>query len=502
MKAGSILGSLCLVLALASASSSAHAGGLYFSDRGVRPLGRAGAFVAGADDLGAIAYNPAGIYDAGGQFLIDGSALLFSSSYTRQAIVTQFDPNTGQPIGRFQQTFPEVQGSSPFIPIPTLAISFQPHPQWVLAFGLWAPYAPIATYPETASDGSPAPQRYSLINFKGSSLAIVDLSAAFAPSKQFRLGISLQALVGTFDFEGDLTACLPERFVCAYEEPSWDVLTEVKNGPIFAPSGNVGAIYIPDPAWRVGAAFQLPFYVRAPATIETRLPSAALFENATQDGDKASVAFDLPWSLRAGVETRAVKDLRVELAFEFTRWSMFDKIQLTPNGISLDDVATFPPKYYLPPVSLVKNFRDTGSVKLGGEYSFDAAGQRLDVRGGLAYESSAIPHGYLSVQTLDLAKVTASIGASVHVKDFRFDLLFSHVQGIGESLDPKDAQIAQVYPLAANAPKNPDYVNGGVYSARAEVIGLGLAYTFAAPPKEYQNASSPAPPNAPGSKSE
>ena len=33
---------------------SAHGGGLYFSDRGVRPMGRAGAFVAGADDLGSI----------------------------------------------------------------------------------------------------------------------------------------------------------------------------------------------------------------------------------------------------------------------------------------------------------------------------------------------------------------------------------------------------------------------------------------------------------------
>ncbi|HTJ83123.1 MAG TPA: hypothetical protein VL400_15500, partial [Polyangiaceae bacterium] len=42
---------LALACALA-ASSEAHAGGLYVTDRGVRPLGRGGAFVAGADDLG------------------------------------------------------------------------------------------------------------------------------------------------------------------------------------------------------------------------------------------------------------------------------------------------------------------------------------------------------------------------------------------------------------------------------------------------------------------
>ena len=41
--------------------ADADAGGFYFSDRGVRPMGRAGAFVAGADDLNATYYNPAGI---------------------------------------------------------------------------------------------------------------------------------------------------------------------------------------------------------------------------------------------------------------------------------------------------------------------------------------------------------------------------------------------------------------------------------------------------------
>src|ERR1700691_3535901 len=50
---------LCAVT-LSVGAGEARASGLYFSDRGVRPLGRGGAFVAGADDLGAIWYNPAG----------------------------------------------------------------------------------------------------------------------------------------------------------------------------------------------------------------------------------------------------------------------------------------------------------------------------------------------------------------------------------------------------------------------------------------------------------
>ena len=67
---------------LCAHAADARAAGLYFSDRGVRPMGRAGAFVAGADDLGAIWYNPAGLADAGTSVLVDFGYLHFTDSYT------------------------------------------------------------------------------------------------------------------------------------------------------------------------------------------------------------------------------------------------------------------------------------------------------------------------------------------------------------------------------------------------------------------------------------
>src|SRR5579863_6584919 len=81
------MGVACAVAAWASAPAVGHAGGLYFSDRGVRPLGRGGAFVAGADDLNATWYNPAGLADAGTSILFDGAWLHFTSSFTRQTNV-------------------------------------------------------------------------------------------------------------------------------------------------------------------------------------------------------------------------------------------------------------------------------------------------------------------------------------------------------------------------------------------------------------------------------
>jgi long-chain fatty acid transport protein len=458
---------------------------LYFADRGVRPLGRAGAFVAGGDDLGAMAYNPAGIYDAGGQFLIDGSWLHFTSDYTRQALLPQFDPNTHKQVGEYVETYPSVQGSSPVLPIPTIGLSLQPHPQWVIALGIWAPNAAIASYPEVTDEGKPAPQRYSLINIDGSLLSIVSLTAAFAPSKELRFGASLQALVGKFRSLATFSGCIPERFFCAPEEPSWDVRAELSVSPIFTPSGNLGAVWAPSNNLRVGASFQLPFYVRAPATLKTRLPSTPVFEKASQDGQDASVAFDIPWTARLGIEVRPVADLRIEAGFAYDKWSMLDAINVTPDGVALTGVAGFPKRYLVPSTSLQKGFQDAFSLRIGGEYSFPLFGYTWEARTGVSYESGAIPNELISVQTLDLPKVTAALGGSLHIGKFRFDATYAHIFAFDATVDPHDARITQVSPVQAAPAKTPDYVNGGTYSARADVFGVGLAYTFGAPSPDH-----------------
>ena len=103
----SVRRALCAALALSAVSlgtSAASAAGLYFSDRGVRPVGRAGAFVAGADDLGAIWYNPAGLAFAGNSVLVDASWLRFRSTFQRRSLVR--DPSTGQEAIQGTNYFP------------------------------------------------------------------------------------------------------------------------------------------------------------------------------------------------------------------------------------------------------------------------------------------------------------------------------------------------------------------------------------------------------------
>lgn len=446
-------------------------------------MARAGAFIAGADDLGAIYHNPAGIHEAGGQFLLDASWLNFTSDYQRQALVRQVDPNTGETVGTYRQNFKKVDGTSPVIPIPTLAISFSPHDDWVLAGGVYAPYAAITSYPETL-DGQPAPQRYSLLTLEGSSLAFVGFWAAYAAADWLRLGAGLQLLVGSFRSSVVLQGCVPERFFCAPEDPLWDVLGEINVGPIVAPTGNIGALFLLPEDFRVGTSFQFPTYVRSGATLKTRLPQAAVFSSAETEGDSADVAFDLPWSARVGVEARGlVEDLRVELAFVYDHWSMHDEITVDPDGVALTNVVGFPRRYFIPEIVFKRNFQDSYGIRLGGEYRFEMLGQEWDARGGMAYESSAIPEEQLSVLTIDMPKWTLALGGGIYIGDFRFDATYAHVFGDETVVDPETAQAFATSPVNANPPRNPTAINGGVYDSRANVFGVGLTYTFDKPPQ-------------------
>ncbi len=477
---------LALAVALCSPCALEHeasAAGLEYANRGVRPLGRGGAFVAGADDGGAVYYNPAGLIDAGTSILFDASWVNFSSEYTRKSTLRQIDPNTGETVGTYERTFPTVDGTTPFLPIPTLVGTWAPHPDVVLALGAYAPYAALSSYPEEV-DGQPAPQRYSLYSLEGSALAVLGLWGAYAPIDELRIGAGFNALVGNFRSTLAFSGCLPDRFFCSPENPYWDVQGEIAVGPIFAPSANVGAIWEFLPGWRVGASFQGPFAIDAPATLRTRLPRAPPFSEAEQVGQDATVKFDLPWALRLGVETRAiVPELRLEVAFDYSAWSMQDQISVEPHGIYLGNVATLPAEYYIPPVAIERGFQDAIGVRLGGEYAVDASEDlTLDLRAGLSYETSGIAPEYLTVLTIDSNKVTPSIGAGLHVKDdWRFDFVFAYVIAETVEVDPSEGKVTQVVPVLANPSESPDIVNGGTYASRAIILGLGVVYTFDRP---------------------
>ena len=435
-------------------------------------MGRAGAFVAGADDLGALWYNPAGLADAKTSVLADFSWLRFSSEFTRQLRVVDAD-NTVRYVSS-----PTVTGSSPIIPFPTLAASynFGAAKEWTIAGGSYAPYAALATYPETVAN-QPSPARYALGSFNGSALILLGGWVAYKPIEQLRLGLGIGALVGFFQSNVTFSVSPPDRLVAAPEQPEYDAATSFRVGPIFAPTGNLGVTWVPIKELRFGSSLQLPVVVSSHAKFDVRLPNGAIFDGARVAGNDAHVHFKLPPIFRIGVEARPLEELRVELAYVREFWSVHDSIDLTPEGVAIEGIAGLPKHVPIPSIKFPRHFQDSNSVRLGGEYTFKLWGYPMDLRTGMSFETSAIPRPYLSLLTIDMDKITLAVGGGLHIGEhWRFDLTYAHLFASSVDVPPAEAKIPRVNPIAGNAPF--EAVNGGKYAASADLLGVGLQYTF------------------------
>jgi long-chain fatty acid transport protein len=480
----SALGHGLALAALLSAASSAYstpaeAAGLYTADRGVRPLGRGGAFVAGADDLGAVWYNPAGLADAGTTLFIDLAWMNFSSEYKRKTQVT----DAGGTVRTYE--YPRVDGTTPFLPIPTLGgtYNFGDKKQYTAAFSVLAPYASIASYPLTVN-GQPSPSRYSLVSLDGSALAVAGAYFSYKPIEQIRIGGGLQALVGNFNSRVVFSASPPDRLISSPEDPTYDALSQLKVGPIVAPSANFGIIAIPEKHVRIGLSGQLPFWVNAPATIQVRLPTAAVFDNARQEGEDARVRFRLPPIVRAGIEYRTdlgdENNLRIEVAYVREFWSLHESIDVRPENVKLYGITGFPSPFGVAPISLPRHFQDSNSFRAGFEYSTKSifTSNRTDLRAGISYETSGIPEQWVSPLTYDANKVVGGAGGSLHAgENWRLDAVAALVLLDGTQVPPDQAQVPRVNPVQGN-PTKTEAINGGDYSARAIILGVGAQYKF------------------------
>jgi long-chain fatty acid transport protein len=226
----------------------------------------------------------------------------------------------------------------------------------------------------------------------------------------------------------------------------------------------------------------LPYNVDAPAQIKVQLPNAVEFDHAYQDGTNAHVRFQLPAVLRAGIEFRQdlspSMGLRAELAYMREFWTIHHSIDIIPDNILLYNVTGFPSPFGVAPISIPRNFENANSIHLGGELSFELGGYKMQARAGFAYEESAIPNAYLSPLTIDLTKYTPSLGAGLYLGEYlRLDLVLAHVFSADQTVSPSEAMVPRVNPVKGN-PTQTEAVNGGVYSARADVVGVGLNYRF------------------------
>jgi long-chain fatty acid transport protein len=237
-------------------------------------------------------------------------------------------------------------------------------------------------------------------------------------------------------------------------------------------------VFVPDKHVRIGMSGQLPHIIDAPATIKVRLPNAVEFDTARQDGDNAHVQFELPAIARVGVEGRPIDNLRIEVAYEREFWTTHHSIDIRPDNVKIYGITGFPSPYGVAPISLPRNFENSNSFRLGAELAVKIEGYQIDFRAGVNYETSAIPNAYLAPLTIDLDKVMVGLGGGLHIgKHWRLDAVYAHVFAFDTTVSPAEAAVPRVNPVKGN-PTATEAINGGIYSARADLLGVGVLYKF------------------------
>ncbi|MFT3927919.1 MAG: outer membrane protein transport protein [Myxococcales bacterium] len=437
----------------------AQASGFFLTERGVRTLGRGGAFVAGAEGAESLWINPAGLKGAGASFRMEGNLAFLRASFAR------VDDGGNQ--------YKPVDLSVAKLPIPLFGITNNfGLEDWDFGLAVYVQQFALYTWPDHVGS-APAPNRYSLYSLKGSIFANTALGAAWHPIEGLSLGVSAALVAGRFKASTALSAC--DGFVCVHpEDPSFDVATTITL-PIFATVMiGAGITYEAGPV-KIGASLQTPWNIKGEAEIKAHLPTNAVFDNARIDGNKADVNVPFPWIGRAGVEINPNENLSLEVAGVYEGWSRQDYITADTKGMYLRNIVGIG-DYEVGSIKIPRLMSNSYSIRGGFEYFLED--MEITIRGGLSYDTTALKDNALSPLTLDANKVVLGMGVTLHVGSVMdLDLVYGHVFMPNRTITNSD--ITQ--PAAIRPPQErdkADHIGNGVYTMEADFAGIGSTMHF------------------------
>ena len=338
---------------------------------GVRGLGRAGAFTAGGDDPGGIWYNPASIGEVKGYHaLVDASVVVMNMTYQRvDSGGNVYDPVTSGnsftpiPTASFAtQIWKDRISVGVSISAPYGPQASYPEP----SYSPCDPASPRNCVDTAAQD---APQRYSLISQEGTAFLQLDLVVAWRIVPQLTIGVSLQNMFVQFQSLSSISSY--NGISSGPEDPEFDVLSLLTLTDMFNPSAKVGAIITPSKDVRIGLSVQLPFGdIGGEAETKVRLPVSPLYTKSYVEGQTSEFNISLPLIIRLGAEIRMVKNLRVEAGIDWQHWSVLEELRISPRDIYVYNIPGID-KYKITDMVIQLKLKDTFAARIGGEYFFE-----------------------------------------------------------------------------------------------------------------------------------
>ena len=454
---GLLLAPVVATLFAMASPTGALASGFYMPGRGVRPMGRGGAYVAsGGGNLNSLWYNPANLATLQDTQLTLDMAIIGTFS--------KFDRAPRETEGGGTVEYPQVSNQSAPDPDPQALIGGETGIDGLTwAAGLWAPYASHQKFPQ---DG---PQRYSLVDNSKSLLAYLGVAVAWEATEDLRIGGGFQNMVSNFEFV---------TYTSAYtgvfgrpEDRDLDALSKAKVRDLFVPTGNLGIWYEPVDHFQVAASMQLPAkVVDKNGKIQHRLPSHPAFADA--EIPQPTFRGELTFPLMARAALRYSRDsFDIELTGVFEQWSVFDEIRVDPQNMRVENV---PGVGALPlgALTIPKEWNDTFSIRTGGAYHLNSS---VTARLGYIYETGAPPRDRYSIFAPDPNKHVFSGGFTYDWGTLELDVSAAYYAMENRTIE--NSKVRQINPVDT-ADELATVIANGSYKNAMLIVGTGINYRF------------------------
>lgn len=401
---------------------------------------------ANAEDASTIYWNPAGMTRLPGRQLVLGlNAIYGSARFT--------DQGTTSPAG---PAFP-ISGGTGGNPVglnwvPNLYFTTELTPNIRAGIGINAPFGLKTQYPADWMG------RYQAIDSIVQSINI-NPSIAWKVRDNVSLGggLNFQYFKATLSNAIDFgAACFGSPFgpvACAGAgifPQTRDGIAKV-SGDSWGVGWNFGALFEVNPDVRFGIAYRssIKHEIKGNATFSNPAlpgPFAALTAGASDTGVRATVK--TPDSLSVSLYNQVSPKWALLADATWTGWSKFKELRVRFDNGAPDAVTP-------------ENWRNTVRISLGAGYKLD---QQWTLRGGIAYENSAIPDAFRTARIPDNAHTLLGFGANYRVSKAG-SLDFGYVHAF-----VKDAGVNNTVPGAGALVGN--------YKVSADVLSIQYNHSF------------------------
>lgn len=477
---------------ISTIAASADADGGYFSGtKGARAAGRAGAFVARADDLSAVLYNPAGLTRIGGTVIQLGNRFSYNAHAFERAPTLDWG-NLDAGIPPYVE-FAAVENREPWQLLePMLGVtSSLGLRDWAFALTIHAP-AGIGRQAFPIDGG----QRYMMVSREARILNYSG-SVAWKSGEVFGVGASIQWI--------DVPALRYQLVIDANRFPGevnpvrseFDMLATVDGADPFTFNAIAGAWYRPVRHLEVAVAVQfIPTSIETDSTLTIEPLNSEIDDDVelTRDGspaDDVRLTLPLPITARAAVRYRHLQgdtelwDLELDVGYE--SWSRVERFTMDGDGLVANLLGQ---RVNVNSIEIQKHWRDVWSVRAGGDYR--AIPEWLTLRAGVFYETAVADSRYAHVDFVSGPQLGAALGASVRVWDSEVAFAYEYRHQPALSVRESGAGVFQEVPGSeCPAPYtdsdlcHPEFlgrrsppVNAGSFRSHSHAISLDVLHRF------------------------